>query len=795
MAHRGGLCFNVILLVAALAPAGEQKETPMTPTATPPKHTNALARETSPYLLQHAHNPVNWYPWGREAFELAKKEDKPVFLSVGYSACHWCHVMEHESFENDDVAALLNDNFVAIKVDREERPDVDDIYMTAVQLLTRRGGWPMSVFLTPDGKPFFGGTYFPREDRFGRAGFKTVLRSIAENWKAKRAEVLDDAAELTKAVRAALTERRIEPRGKLDDALLDDAVAGLHADFDPIQGGFSDAPKFPPNSVLPLLLKLQTRTTAPDRRVHAMLERTLDAMALGGIHDHLGGGFHRYSTDERWLLPHFEKMLYDNALLAASYAEASVVLRRPDYARVARGAYEWVLREMTAPGGAFYSALDADSEGEEGKYYVWTQREIADALGSDAAAFCRLFNVRAEGNFVEEASARATGRNVLHLTSPLAAVAAPESRRDVDAWKAKLFTARQRRVRPGLDDKILTAWNALMISSLARGAVALHEPRYADAAVRAAEFLLQQLRTPNGRWLAVHAKGWSKLPAYLDDHAFLAVAFLDLDDCVAQFAKLRNSPSGDARWRDEAVNVLRVMDEHFADKDDGGFFFTADDHEALLARTKDPVDKAIPSGNGLAAQALVRLAALTGEERYRNDAKRLLEHFLGYMERTPHGTASMLLAATQYLDATAAPAAIPAVAAPRATRGAVTAELVLSKTTLKRGESVPLSVRFAIADRWHIGSPDAKPAAAATRLSLTPEKLGTLRDITWPAADKKAGGFTGAIAVSCQLQVAAGAPLGKQLLRVKLHFQACGAEVCEAPADVTLTQFVDIADQ
>jgi uncharacterized protein YyaL (SSP411 family) len=603
-------------------------------------HTNALAKETSPYLLQHAHNPVNWFPWGDEAFTKARLEDKPIFLSVGYSACHWCHVMERESFEDEDLARLLNEHFVSIKVDKEERPDIDEIYMAAVQILTQQGGWPMSIFLAPNGKPFFGGTYFPLEDRSGRAGLKTVLRELARLWNKRRADVLKDAEQLGAAVQEQLTFR-LPAKKPLDENLLVGFVGQLFANFDEEHGGFGFKPKFPPSTALTALLYFQKHLPDPDPRIKNMILRTLDQMSWGGIHDHLGGGFHRYSTDERWLAPHFEKMLYDNALLAQTYAEASVAFPIQNYEQIARTTYDWVLREMTSPEGAFYSAMDADSEGQEGKFYLWTKKEVAALLNQDSTVFSAIFNIKEEGNFQDEAPGMEAESNILHLTEPWAnraarlRVAEPVLRERIGAWKTALLTARSKRVRPAIDEKILTFWNALMIASLARGAVLLNEPRYEEAAARAAEFLLRKLRATNGRWLATHRNGQSRFAAYLNDHAALALAFTELYDAT-----------GEAGWKNEALAVANVMNQYFADVN-GGYFFTPSDHEKLLARAKNALDEATPSGNGLAAQALIRLHAITGDKQYKENAFRIFAEFQGIMERLPEATASLHLAFAQ----------------------------------------------------------------------------------------------------------------------------------------------------
>jgi len=756
-----------------------------------PKHTNALAKETSPYLLQHAHNPVNWYPWGSEAFERAKKEDKPVFLSVGYSSCHWCHVMERESFENEEVAKIINEHFIAIKVDREERPDVDEIYMTAVQLITRHGGWPMTIFMAPDGRPFFGGTYFPPDDRGGRMGFKTLLANVSRVWKDNRVDVLKDADGLSEAVRESLEKSRPVSEQPLDRRLLENCVVELQETFDSNLGGFGTRPKFPPNNGLPLLLYLKESGSPSVKKVDAMTLLTMNQMALGGIHDQLGGGFHRYSTDQRWLVPHFEKMLYDNALLSRSYAQASVLYKDVGYERIARGTYEWVLREMTSPEGGFYSTLDADSEGEEGKFYVWDKKEIDQLLGADSPTFCTIFNVHAAGNFKEEATGEDTGLNILHLSEPLAAHAMKmqldESglRKKVDGWKAALLAVRIKRIWPALDDKILTSWNGLMISSFARGSIWLKEPRYKNAAIKAGDFLLKNLRTPNGRWLATHRKGQSKLPAYLDDHAFLAVAFLDLFEAT-----------GDERWKKEAISIVELMDVHFADKKRGGYFFTAEDHEKLLARTKDPIDKAIPAGNGWAGQALVRLAALTGDANYTANATRLFKTFQDLMERAPRATESLLQGVGYYLDRQGPVAVAEIKANPTATKGPVSVELLSGSSALRQGSKTSIAVRFSIDKGWHIQAHGAaSEAVAATRFSLAGTTPGTLSAPVYPDAETlkapELGGelkvYSGIVIAGALLDIPGTAPLGKSMLSVRIRFQACNDNLCEAPQDITLT--------
>jgi uncharacterized protein YyaL (SSP411 family) len=780
------------------------KESPVSHAAsTEHKHTNELIHETSPYLLQHAHNPVNWYPWGEKAFAKARSEGKPIFLSVGYSSCHWCHVMERESFENEDVARVLNQDFISVKVDREERPDVDEIYMTVVQLITKQGGWPMSVFMTADGRPFFGGTYFPPEDRYGRMGFVSLLNKVSDVWKTQNDKVVHDAERISDAVRDSLANKSIPSDGPLDDNLLTDAVQQLHENFDAQRGGFGNQPKFPPNNGLPLLLQLRELLNSGDpfTAINAMNTLTLDQMALGGIHDHVGGGFHRYSTDGRWLLPHFEKMLYDNALLSKAYAVASKTYGNPGYERVARDTYDWVLREMTDENGGFYSSLDADSEGEEGKFYVWDKKELDALLGADAATFCSIFNVLPSGNFKEEASGHDTGLNILHLTQPLAEHAKRLKTdeaglsKQVDGWKAKLLAVRIKRIWPALDDKVLTSWNALMISSLAHGSVVLNEPRYKDAAVKAADFLLKNARTADGRWLATHRKGQSKLPAYLDDHAFMAVAFLDLFDATK-----------DERWKKEAVQIIDLMDKHFSDAARGGYFFTSDDHEKLLARTKDPTDKAIPSGNGWAAIAHVRLAELTGEKRYSEKAVAIIKEFQGLMERAPQATESLLEALTLHLvakkkrgESVRVPEDVKDESS--ATKGAVKAELLAGYSALKRGSNVPIAVRFTVDNGWHMQAetPDDMSAIGAG-YTLRSRALGQLAEPVFPLPKTlnapELGGelkvYSGTVIAKASLSVSADAPLGRHALVVRAHFQACNDHVCQKPEEALLSLPIDV---
>ena len=609
---------------------------------------NRLIHEKSPYLLQHARNPVDWFPWGPEALTKAKKENKPIFLSVGYSTCHWCHMMERESFERDDVAKILNEHFVAIKVDREERPDVDRIYILATQLTTGRGGWPNSVWLTPDGKPWFAGTYFPREDRYGRPGFKSVLNRLAGIWRTRRKEVDAAADNMAQAMKTYSSGGHVPPVGKLSRKLLVGAVKALGNSFDNRNAGFGGAPKFPPHGSLRLLMAEHARTK--DAKTLEMATRTLSAMARGGIHDHLGGGFHRYSTDAKWLVPHFEKTLYDNAQLARAYVDAYRITGSDEYKRVAEGIFDWVLREMTDELGGFYSALDADSEGEEGKFYVWSHKEVLAVLGkADGELFCDVYGVTGGGNFRDPATGEKPGTNILHLSGSLDEVPAR-----LAAARGKLLARRQRRVRPHRDDKVLVSWNALMIAGLARGGKRLKRPDYTAAAEKAADFILARMRK-GGRLLRTYRHGSAKLNAYLDDYAFLADSLLELHEAT-----------GDKRRLAQAATLADIMLKHYGDRAGGGFFFTSDDHEDLLARTKDPLDRAIPSGNAVAAGVLVRLGRLTGKKEYLDAAKGALEAFGGFMQRMPGSTAGLLLATGAYLDGAPEAGSRPAGPAPDA---------------------------------------------------------------------------------------------------------------------------------
>jgi uncharacterized protein YyaL (SSP411 family) len=581
---------------------------------------NRLAQETSPYLLQHAHNPVDWYPWGEDAFAKARNEDKPIFLSIGYSACHWCHVMERESFENDEIAAILNRDFVSIKVDREERPDVDSIYMQAVQLMTGHGGWPMSVFLTPDGKPYYAGTYFPPADRHGMPGFERVLSHVSEAYRRRRSDVEAAANEVRDAISSSIQIPRSQT--SIGHEALDRAAARIAAGYDAVHGGFGSAPKFPPSMTLDFLMQVAWRSD--NRQLLEIITHTLTKMARGGMYDQVGGGFHRYSVDARWLVPHFEKMLYDNALLARLYTRAWQWTRDPFYAQIANEILGFVKREMTSAEGGFYSTLDADSEGEEGKFYVWSRSEIIEILGEDEGrAFCALYDVTERGNW--------EGKNILNVPREPEAVAADLGLSvgqliDIaQRGKCKLYGVRSQRVWPARDEKILAGWNGWMLAAFAEAALAFDRDEHGETVRRNADFLLQRIDS-NGR-LVRHAK----IPGLLEDYSGVAWGLLLAYEAVH-----------DRRYLDAARRLADAILARFPDEEGGGFFDTPIDHEKLITRPKDLFDNATPSGNSVSCEVLLRLALLFGEPRYEREATKALDAIWPLAERYPSGFGFLL---------------------------------------------------------------------------------------------------------------------------------------------------------
>ncbi len=596
------------------------------------KHTNNLISETSPYLLQHAHNPVDWYPWGEAALGRARAENKPILLSIGYSACHWCHVMEHESFENEDIARLMNENFVNIKVDREERPDLDQIYMNAVQMMTGQGGWPMTMFLTPEGVPFYGGTYFPPSDRYNMPGFPRILASVAEAFRSQPDQVASTATAMLGELR--LVGRADQSRDVVTTDVLDSAFRRISTNYDRTNGGFGGAPKFPPAMNLEFLLHSYHRLGSTEAL--EMVEHTARKISEGGMYDQLGGGFHRYSVDAKWLVPHFEKMLYDNALLSRLYLHLYQATKNPAARRIAEETLDYVVREMTDAAGGFYSSQDADSEGEEGKFFVWSRQEILEVLGDgDGDLFCQYFDVTAGGNF--------EGENILHITSSIADLAAKnklsaeELQARINSGRRKLFALREQRIKPGRDEKVLTAWNGLMLSSFAEASAILERPDYRNVAEANARFLLSHLQK-DGLLLRTYKAGEAKLNAYLEDYACLIDGLISLYEAT-----------GELTWIESAVALVDKMIEQFWDDSEGGFFFTGKSHEKLIVRSKEFLDNATPSGNSIATLSLLRLSLLTANEDYRRRATAVLRLMADQIRRYPSAFGFALSALDFYL--------------------------------------------------------------------------------------------------------------------------------------------------
>jgi len=586
---------------------------------------NRLSKEKSPYLLQHADNPVDWYPWCDEAFEKAKSEDKPVFLSIGYSTCHWCHVMAHESFEDEEVAKLMNDAFVSIKVDREERPDIDGIYMTVCQMLTGSGGWPLTIIMTPHKEPFFAGTYFPKDQRFGRPGMMEMIPQIKEAWNSRREEIIKSADKILSAV----AQNSNLPAGDfLNDEILEKAFTDFQKRFDEENGGFGNAPKFPTPHNFFFLLRYWKKSG--DNSALEMVKKTLIEMRKGGIYDHVGFGFHRYSTDSHWLVPHFEKMLYDQALLATTYIETYQATKEEIFKSTAEEILKYVMRDMTSPEGGFYSAEDADSEGEEGKFYLWDEEELRNVLGEDSDLIIKIFNCEKDGNWVDPTIGGAPGTNILHLGKLYEELAkenelkTDELKNKTDRARNKLFEARKKRAHPYKDDKILTDWNGLMISALAKAAQAFGEKKYVEIAEKTAKFIFQKLRTENGKLLHRFRQGEAGIPANIDDYSFLIAGLLDIYEASIKITFLKS-----------AIELNQTLLNSFWDNTNGGFYFTADDSEKLISRQKEIYDGAIPSGNSVALLNLLRLGRLTGDTIYEEKANQLVRAFSNAVKNSP----------------------------------------------------------------------------------------------------------------------------------------------------------------
>ncbi|MBI3834958.1 MAG: thioredoxin domain-containing protein [Planctomycetes bacterium] len=601
-------------------------------------HTNRLAHATSPYLLQHAHNPVDWFEWGQEALNRARTEDKPIFLSIGYAACHWCHVMEHESFEKDDVAAVLNKDFVSIKVDREERPDIDELYMAYTQALTGGGGWPMSVFLTPEGVPFHAGTYFPKEN------FMHLLAGIAEMWHGDREKILR-GSQNAKSFFEQWSGGPKPDEGVISLETINKSATVLTRHFDHSLGGMSGGSnKFPPSMDMELMLRVHRRTKNVD--LLDAVNVTLEHMARGGIYDHIGGGICRYSTDPQWLVPHFEKMLYDQALVSSIYLDAHQATKNREYAKVAADILDYVLTDLRSPDGAFYSSRDADSDGLEGKFYIWTVAEIKEILGkADGELCCKYFDVTATGNWFERLGHAPSGpKNILHISKPpdvfakLNGLTTEALEAKLAIWREKLRAIRAKRTPPGLDDKILTDWNGLMIASLAKGSRVLHEPKYAEAAGNAAQFILREMRRDE-RLLRTYRNGQARLPGTLSDYAFLVDGLINLYEATF-----------DQKWLDEALSLTEVTNQFFFDEKGGAYFYTASDSEKLLARSKQPQDGAIPSANSVQAMNLLRLAIFFDRKDLRIKAESIFRAFAPLVDDSPHAFERLCSAADFYHD-------------------------------------------------------------------------------------------------------------------------------------------------
>ncbi len=604
--------------------------------ATKAKHENTgnrLAQEKSPYLLQHADNPVDWYPWGEEAFKKAAQEDKPIFLSIGYATCHWCHVMAHESFEDEQVAGLLNKYYVAIKVDREERPDIDNIYMTVCQAITGRGGWPLSIFMTPEAKPFYAGTYFPKTGRMGMPGLMDILNHIAALWEKDRSKLITDSEKITDLVSFKPDSK--ESSSTLGDDTLKGGYEKLRDSFDSINGGFGSSPKFPTPHQLTFLLRWHKRS--PDSGSLEMVDKTLEAMRRGGIFDQVGFGFHRYSVDAEWLVPHFEKMLYDQALLAMAYTEAFQVTGKDSFAKTAKEIFTYVLRDMVAPEGGFYSAEDADSEGREGLFYVWTPEEVEKHLGKDLGEFvCRFYGITNKGNFED-------GYSIAHVPMSHKNFAESEGidlsalETTVENAREKLFSVRKQRIHPLKDDKILTSWNGLMIAAFSKGYQVFGDRAYADAAKGAANFVLKKLKTENSRLLRRYRKGDAAYPGYLDDYAFMVWGLIEIYEATFE-----------VEWLEEAVLLNKAMLDIYWDEKDGGLFFTGEGNEILITRSKEVYDGAIPSGNSVAALNLLRLGRMTGNVDQEHKAEQLIHTFASQVSPYP-AAFTQLLAALDFM--------------------------------------------------------------------------------------------------------------------------------------------------
>ncbi len=777
------------------------------------KWTNQLIHETSPYLLLHAHNPVDWYAWHPEALERAKAENKPIFLSVGYSTCYWCHVMERKVFSNPDIADLMNQWFINIKVDREERPDLDEIYMTATQVMTGHGGWPNSVFLTPDLLPFYAGTYFPPEDGLGRPGFPRVLNALRDVWTNRREEVIAQAEKITEVViQATSVNQTSDQETPLDRKLVASAVENLQSRYDAKYGGFGDAPKFPSSTNLDLLLSEYQRE--PDDSVLKMITHTLDMMAYGGMYDQIGGGFHRYSVDARWLVPHFEKMLYDNAQLAKVYLQTYQLTKNPRYRRIAEEIFTFVSREMISAEGGFYSAIDAEVDTEEGKSYIWTKDEIQKILGKrEAKLLMKVYSVDKGANFEG-------GTNILYLPSPISSVAKAlkksenDIHRQLEPLKAKLLKAREKRKQPLLDTKVIASWNGLMIDALAYGYAVLGDERYRDAAEKAAGFNLRRLRKSDGRLMRTYKDGVVKYNGYLDDYAFLVRGLLSLHEAT-----------GEQRWLDDAQSLTDTMIKQFWDDKNGGFYFTLADQAHLVVRTKNPYDSALPSGNAVAVNNLLTLTRLVGKKDYLDKAEKTLQSFAGMMAQSPRAFMHMCFAVNRYLSTdwtkvreakqgqpsqfglkTGEASGINIFSPPKAVndnQSALPAENELLKLSasispkekISVGAPFDVEVQLVLAEGWHINAnPASLDLLIPTTVSVGQNAPVEIVSVTYPKGKPFRTGFSeqpisvyeGVVAIRMKLKLKSGELLEKTFpLNLDVNYQACDDHRCLPPSTAT----------
>ena len=779
------------------------------------KWTNALIGETSPYLLLHAHNPVDWYPWGPEALDRAKAENRPIFLSVGYSTCYWCHVMERKVFSDPEIADQMNALFINIKVDREERPDIDEIYMTATQIMTGSGGWPNSVFLTPDLLPFFGGTYFPPEDSRGRPGFPRVLNALHEVWTNQQAEVIAQAEKITEVIiQATAAAPASIGEAPLDRKLISAAVKALRSRYDATHGGFGGAPKFPSPTNLELLLSEYQRESSESTL--EMVTNTLDKMAHGGMYDQIGGGFHRYSVDAKWLVPHFEKMLYDNALLAKVYLQTYQLTKTLLYRRIAEEIFSFVSREMTSAEGGFYSALDAEVEAEEGKSYIWTKEQIQEVLGKkDAKLFMQVYGVEEGPNFEG-------GTNILYLPVPLSSVAKSLKKSEEDLHsqlaplKAKLLAARDQRKQPLLDTKVITSWNGLMIDAFAYGYEVLGDKRYRDAAEKAARFNLKHLRTADGQLMRTYRDGVAKYNGYLDDYAFLVRGLLGL-----------HQATGKETWLNEAKSLTETMSQLFWDDKNGGFYFTLANQKHLVVRTKNPYDSALPSGNAVAANNLLTIAQHVGEKDYLDKAEKTLQNFAGMMGQSPGAFMHMLFATNRYLSTDwtkvgVAPQAeshqfglnterigeINLFGLPKAPVDLPSEDelLAIAASIPSTGDIVPgnafdVEVKVELAEGWHINAnPSSWDLLIPTTVSVSPDASVEIVSVTYPKgkpfhADWKETPisiYEGDVTIKMTLQLKPGETIEKAFpLKISVRYQACDAHRCTPPSTATIPLWVN----